>query len=566
MVPALPQMDKAAARDAARRAMARHDFLEFVQYTRPDYVVEPVHRYVAAKLQAFLEACERRERPRLMLIMPPQHGKSELSSRRLPAFTLGRNPKWHVGLVSYSADWAGNLGRAARNVVQSEAYRALWPKLAIADDKTAQDDWELSTGSGSGGMLSVGRDGGITGRPVDLLIFDDLIKNRGEAYSDTLRNSIWEGIGTNFMTRQQHGAGVLWVSTQWHHDDPQGRMKASNEGFEVINLEALSPGEGDPLGRPEGEPLAPLLHDMADLNQLRYGGTLSEADWQALYCGQPTAKEGSIFLNEWFERNQEPDPGAPGWVFQSVDTAYSEKRTADYSVIATWRVETNAYRLLHVHRERMAFPSLKERIPELAERWNPSFLLVEDIGSGKSLAQELRATSRLPIVEWKPDRDKVARANAVTSLFQTDRVKLPMQAPWLHDWLAEHLQFPAGAHDDQVDTTTMGLTWAREQAVNLAPTTRQSHEFTYDADMGRERKPYTSAFEDAQAAAYAAVAAVERGELVECDATQYRKVVRIALHVQAGQWIEDGDSVRAMIALDQIRRLDAKHGFSLGAA
>jgi len=488
--------DPARLREYARQELARRRLLNFVQFTKPDYVAEAVHRYVAGKLQAFVEACERRESPRLILQMAPQHGKSQLSSRHLPAWVLGRHPEWRVMLMSYSADWAHDLAHDARDIVQSEAFQKLWPNRELDPTSTAVDDWGFSHKAGGGGMVAVGREGSATGRSTEILLIDDPVKNRKEADSESVRNDLWKE-WPSFRNRVQRGGGVLIVATRWHHDDLIGRLlewqkdHQDADQYEVINLEALAP-EDDPLGRPFGTPLAPLRYDTADLLQLR--ASMGESDWQALYCGRPTAEQGAIFLNEWFIYEREPRKQAEDWVFLSADTAYSKERTADYSVIQAWRVEKAGYRLLDVYRKRVTFPELKRDVATLDLRWHPDALLVEDIGSGKSLAQELNAETRLPVIPWRPDRDKAARANAVTQLFAAGRVRFPNDAPWLRTYVGELLQFPAGAHDDQVDATTMALTWAREQTSRWGPTELKTLPFTYDAQPGADTSGLYASF------------------------------------------------------------------------
>jgi predicted phage terminase large subunit-like protein len=470
-----------------RQAKAKLRFLDFVRFTFLDYKVDPVHAYVAGKLQAFVEAAERGESPRLILKMPPQHGKSTLSSRYLPAWILGRNPKWHLALMSYSADWANSLSRNARDIVESDEFNLLWPEIKVDPSARAVDDWALTRKSGGGSMRAVGRDGGITGRPAHILIVDDPIKNREEAYSDTTRKKIKQDFGPNFRTRIQEGGGILVVATQWHHDELLAHLQKQNDPdadkYEVVNLPAFAEAD-DPLGRAVGEPLAVSRYGVQSLKAIK-ASLDSPLDWDALYQGRPTPEGGNIFKTAWFEDNQEDDPHNPGWVFQAADTAYSEKTTADYTVVTTWRVERNCYRLLGLHRERMEFPSLKERIPELAQAHDPVAVLVEDKASGISLIQELRQNTRLPIIAWRPDRDKTSRAIAITNMLKSGLVKFPNDAPWWKDFLAELAQFPAGAHDDQVDAMTMALTWAREQEPKLADQQVEYSDFTYDSDNGQ---------------------------------------------------------------------------------
>ena len=470
-------------REKARQELARRDFLRFVLYTKPDYVADPVHLFLAARLQAFVEACERLEAPRLMLIMAPQHGKSELSSRRLPAWILGRNPRWRVALMSYGADWARDLSQDARDIVTSERYQELWSHQ-LNKSSTAVDNWKLTPEDGGGGMVAVGRDGAITGRPAEALLVDDPVKNRLDADSALERENTWKN-WPGFRNRVQMGGGILMLYTAWHHDDLPSRIRAlardnpEADQWEVVNLPAIAE-EDDPLGRVPGEVLAPHRFSLAELVRLK--ASMPASEWQALYCGRPTSEESAIFKRG--DIRFEDDAGDQGYVVQFADTAYSKERSADYSVVGTWRFEPTCYRLLDVHRERIEFPALKKKAVELFRRHHAQALVVEDIGSGKSLIQELRAESNIPVLGWKPDRDKIARAHAVTWLFEAQKVVLPRQAPWLDVYVREMEQFPASAHDDQVDMTTMALTWAQQRGWTLRPA--EPVVSTYTLDKGRE--------------------------------------------------------------------------------
>jgi predicted phage terminase large subunit-like protein len=478
------QLDQARLQQEATRRLAREYFLPFVKYTKKDYQAERVHKYVAKRLQQFVEDCEQKRAPRLIFKMPPQHGKSEQGSRRLPGWILGRNPRWRIGLMSYGADWARRLARDARDVFTSEEYQEVFPGLELDPSSTAVDDWALTRKCGGGGMTAVGRDGAITGRSLEVLIVDDPVKNQTDADSDTERELTWAN-WTGFRNRVQHGGGVLIVATQWHHDDLIGRLlqwakdHPDADQYEVINLTALAE-EGDPLERALGEALAPSRYDVADLLKLK--ASMPDRDWQALYCGRPSAEEGAIFNREWFQL--EDDPHAPGFIFQTADTAYSLKTTADYSVIQTWRREKNAYRLLDVYRARCELPELKRQMQRLAREWKPLAIWVEDIGSGKSLIQELREQTMLPVLAWKPDRDKVSRAHAVTPLFAAGKVRFPKWAPWLSAYLTELENFPLAAHDDQVDATTMALTLHAEEEQPLTQPVKQ--DFTYDEQAAED--------------------------------------------------------------------------------
>lgn len=456
-----PETLKAVELDLARRFYQR-----FVGFVRPDYHWSVSHEFVAKKLQAFVEAVARKESPRLMVFLPPRWGKSELTSRMLPGWVLGRYPDWNVGIVSYGAELAEELSSDARRTVLSDEYGALWgnvyapdPGSSVEIDRSSKavNHWRIA--NHRGGVRAVGVGGALTGRGFDICIIDDPIKGRKEADSDLYRDDLWKWYQGTLRTRLEPGGGLLVIQTRWHHDDLSGRLLREAAGrWEVVSLPAIA-GESDPLGRLPGEPLDPQRFDLPALAEIQ--ADISSRDWIAQYQQQPTPDEGSIFQRGWF-RSEELDLRPMGNIIQAWDTAFSEKREADYSVCTTWRIYTHPnggqeYQLLNVYRARLTFPALKEKVYQAAGVWRPHRIIIEDIGSGKSLVQEMRNTTGLPIVTYRPDRDKVARAHAVTGLMEAGRVVLNKDAPWLETYLQELMQFPAGEHDDQVDSTTMAL-------------------------------------------------------------------------------------------------------------
>lgn len=257
--------------------------------------------------------------------------------------------------------------------------------------------------------------------------------------------------------------GLVSHNTRWHHDDLAGRLlklaeqNPDADQWEVVTLPALAEA-GDALGRDEGEPLAPTRHSLAHLLNLK--ANIPPRDWLAKFQQKPTPDEGAIFKREWLRF--EPIPQRNGFIIHSWDTAFSTKREADYSVCTVWRIEPTCYRLLDVYRARIDYPSLKDTIRLMAHnpKYPANMVLIEAIGTGQSLVQDLRNQTRLPITPYRPDRDKVARAHAVTALFAGGRVVLPEGAPFLTDYLDELLRFPSVDHDDQTDSTTMGLSVA----------------------------------------------------------------------------------------------------------
>lgn len=453
-------------RRAARLELARRQYRWFVTMVRGDYHWSKGHAYVAQQLQEFVEAVERKESPRLMVFLPPRWGKSELTSRMLPGWILGRRPDWNVGIVSYGAELAEELSADARRIVLDDGYAGIFGKtyapetgstVEIDRSSKAVNHWRIA--GHRGGVRAVGVGGALTGRGFDVCIIDDPIKGRKEADSDLYRDDLWRWYQGTLRTRLEPGGGLLVIQTRWHHDDLSGRLlRDQPDRWTVVSLPAIA-GERDLLGRLPGQPLDPARFDLPALEEIK--NDISGRDWIAQYQQQPTPDEGAIFQRDWF-RIEEVDLRPAGNVIQAWDTAFSEKREADYSVCTTWRIYTypsggQEYQLLNVYRARLSFPALKDKVYEAAGIWRPHRIIIEDIGSGKSLVQELRNSTGLPIVTYRPDRDKVARAHAVTGLCEAGRVVLNKNGPWLETYLQEMMQFPAGDHDDQVDSTTMAL-------------------------------------------------------------------------------------------------------------
>lgn len=476
-----------AGRKAIAQERARKGFLRFVEWTNKKYRADRVHQFVAARLQAFVEAVERGESPRLMLFMPPQEGKSELVSRRLTPWVLGRHPDWRVILVSYGAELAETMSKAARRCVDSDPFKEIYPDLKLDPLSTAVADWTLD--SHEGGMRALGVGGGITGQSAEILIVDDPVKGRNEVDRDTYRDEQWSW-WPQAIDRVQEGGGVIILCTRWHHDDLPGRLlkqaaeDPAVEQWEVIKLRAIANDEVDPLGREPGEGLGGR-HSVEWF--LRTKAALPERDWSAKFDQEPTPDEGNIFKAEWL-RFEEPPQKLHGWVFQAADTAFSEKKKAAYTCVETWCVEGNAYRLLDVYRQRVGFPSLVDDVVGLAATFHPLAIVIEDKASGMSLLQVLAKETRLPVLPWQPHGDKATRAHAVTPVFRAKRVILPPaeHAPWVKEWVKEHLQFPTTEYKDQVDTTSLALLWAAEQggAFDQQPTTVKTHDFTWNAGDG----------------------------------------------------------------------------------
>ena len=440
----------------------------------PRYELTQHHRLVIDKLEAIV----RGEIDRLMLFLPPRHGKSLLASTLFPAWYLGRHPECSVICASYGQELANDFGRRVRSFVSSDLHRMIFPASCIADDNAAVHRFGLSRG---GNYYAVGVGGPITGRGADLLLIDDPLKGSEDAYSVTARRSCRHGSRASPIRDCSPTVRIVLIQTRWHQDDLAGWLLREHAGdnWTVVSLPAIAE-PGDALGRPEGDPLWPSKFPLEALARIREA--IGSSAWSALYQQRPIAAEGAIFRKEWL-RTFTGQPECYRVIF-SLDTAYKQGTSNDYSVIAVWGETQNGFYLLDLVRERLDFPSLKSRTIAKAAYWKPSAVLIEDAASGQSLIQSLNLETRLPILPAKPLGDKESRASAVSPLFESGRVFIPQAAPWLVDFVDEITSFPAAPHDDQVDATTQALTWLHRQGNHsyhdYVAIPRASHGF-YDA-------------------------------------------------------------------------------------
>lgn len=400
---------------------------------------------------------------RLLVAMPPRHGKSELCSRYTPAWYLGTHPEQRVMLASYEADFAAGWGRRARDVLE-EHGPGLFGVRVRADSSSAAR-WDLH--DHAGGMVTAGVGGAITGRGADLLIIDDPVKSVEEAESDTYRDRLWEWWRGTAVTRLEPGGAVVVIMTRWHEDDFAGRLLSAEDGvWRLLRLPALAE-DGDELGREPGAALWPTRYDADTLARRReeMGSRLFAAEYQQ----EPTPASGAIFRREWFHYYRPVADGAyalDGGRFVSgsdyrrvmtCDLAVSTKTSADYTVLASWAVTKHKeLLLLDLHRSRMEGPDIVPALVRMFDRWQPAHIGIESVAFQLSIVQEARRAG-LPIRELRPDRDKVSRALTAAARMEGGAVFFPAAAPYLGDLEAELLRFPAGRHDDMVDALSYAV-------------------------------------------------------------------------------------------------------------
>lgn len=235
-----------AREELARRELARRHLRDFVPYTFPGYKVRPHNVLIADAV----ELCVYGIIDRLIINCPPQYGKSEILSRRTPAFKLGRSPDSRVMLASYNAALAYDLSRNARDIIGSLQYRNLFGDMscfdddpvALAEDSRSVSSWNI--GGHRGGMVAAGIGGGLTGKSSDFTIIDDPLKDDVEAQSELIREQQFNWYWSVAHTRLSPGAPVIITQTRWHEEDLTGKILKQapdiGEFWWVLRLPAIA--------------------------------------------------------------------------------------------------------------------------------------------------------------------------------------------------------------------------------------------------------------------------------------------------------------------------------------
>lgn len=468
---------------------AIHNFKDFMIYDSQGRWHTAKHLdLITSKLQQVSEDTAKGIPHRLIITLPPRHGKSEVVSKKFPAWHLGRNPEHEIVLSSYSADLAYDHSRIARNTLLSHSELF---GISIAKDSAAVGRWGLE--GHRGGLFAAGVGGPITGRGMHIGIIDDPFKNAEEANSETIREKVWNWYTTTFYTRLAPGGSIIILMTRWHEDDLVGRLlerekEDIQKGLDIISWEAINlpaiAEESDPLERLPGEALWSERFPIETLRETKR--TLGSYWFDALYQQRPAPAEGNKFKRRWFRYFEEMDdyyilhtpegnvtiPKDKCWRFQTADTASSEKQSSDYTVLTDWIVTPNNDLLVDdVFRDRIEVPEQEKVFQQRYYEKKPLFQAIETKNTGIALKQYL-IRKGLPIKELKADVDKVSRAATIMVIYENGKVYHRKNSYWLEEWESELVTFPTGKYDDQVDTAAYAgivLTQLRHKGENARP-------------------------------------------------------------------------------------------------
>jgi len=432
-------------------ALCKQDFKAYcalVHHNR--WIAGKAVSYLADRLQNFVKKDTGHAYDILLISFPPQHGKSMTVTETFPSWYLTNYPRNRVIEISYSEDFAQLFGRRNRQkmIEFSKSFG-----VSLCESPNSNVEFETTEG---GGMISRGITSGVTGRPCDLMIIDDPIKNRLEANSEVFRDRIWSEWQDSFKTRLAAGAKVIVIQTRWHEDDLYGRLLRNEPNVERINL-SCEAEENDPIGREKGDALCPEIgKDNSWLKDLKSSYADGSTTFQALYQGHPSLAEGNILQREWWRR-YEIQPEEFHRLIISVDAAFKGEESSDYVAITVWGKThgPDIYLLDLIHRQ-MDFVDTVEAILHMTEKY-PKYnaMYVEDKANGAAIISVLHRKIH-GVIGVNPMGGKISRVNAISDIVEAGNVYIP-NTSWGDAFIEECAVFPRGAHDDMVDSMSQCL-------------------------------------------------------------------------------------------------------------
>lgn len=449
---------------------ARDDLIRFTEITMPHvkFPDDPtMSRYDAQKhhraLAAVLEEVERGGYKRVIITFPPRHGKSELATRRFPAWCIGRDPYRHLMIGSYNSTFAEDFGRDVRAIMEHPAFAQVFPDCKLQSGSKSAERLRTETRTGEGGQIVfLGRGGSATGRGADILIVDDPIKSRKEAQSETIRNDVWDWFNDDIMTRMMTDEGVvIIIVTRWHEDDLVGRLtdpdnphynpeEAAN--WQLFNVPAIAE-ENDPLGRKPGEALWPNRFGVDYLKSIE---ARNPRGFASLYQQHPTPQDGDLFTNEMWQpySPDELPPLSELRKFAASDHALTKKEENDANVFGIVGVDkTGMAWILDVWWKRAKSDEQVEQMIKMARTWRPVIWWAETDHITKAIGPFLKRRMLetgvfINIQELPNQADKVSKGQSFVSRAAQGMFRFPKFAPWAERGKSELLKVPNGTHDD----------------------------------------------------------------------------------------------------------------------
>ena len=426
----------------------------YIAMQYPHYVFAKHHKLICNALQRV----ERGDCTRLIISMPPRHGKSMLCSEFFPAWYLGRNPDKSIITATYGAELSEDFGRKVRNQLLTEEWKTTFKNAHL--DTSAKSAQRFSMKEG-GAYYAVGVGGATTGRGAHVFLIDDPVKDRESADSETIRRKIKDWYKSVAYTRLMQGGAVIIIMTRWHEDDLAGWClnEQVHEQWELLSLPAIAEEKNDILGRKQGEALWPERFNEERLEAIR--STVGTREWNALYMQRPAPEEGVYFKKEWFKYYSMLPPYLN--YYGGSDYAVTEEG-GDYTVhiIVGVDKEDNVY-VVDLWREQTTAMGWMDALIRLVKFYKPQIWAEEQGVILKSLDPIIRKRFEEERIystirkQFSSSSDKATRARSLQARMEMGKVYFPHRSKvgWVENFEAELLSFPAAAHDDQVDALAL---------------------------------------------------------------------------------------------------------------
>lgn len=505
--------EEEAKKELANRELCRRHLIPFIRRFKPAYKVGWVHKVFAAKLEKFLDDVINEREPRLIVQVPPRHGKSEIISNNFPSWILGKYPEMEIIMASHTLSLPIEFSRENRDRMLDERYKNIFPNSKVDPKTTSSERWRTLS---KGGIKCAGVGGAIGGFGAHILIIDDPIKDYEDAQSETIREVAKNWYTSTAENRLAPGGGVIIVMTRWSDDDlagarlrtakelqEQGVPEEEIEKWDVVSFPAISeddeyltpdlrmvdiPEPGSFHMRGPDEALHPARYPLRVLKRKRAG--MPSQQWSALFQQKPVPDSGDFFTKDDFVFYDQVPEFHHYPILFAWDLAVGEKQYNDYTVGLAGLVVPvgglNHIYLLDHYRKRVRdkeqidamvnmYLSYKENAARIGLEYGQIFLAIE-----RRLIAAFREKSISPPLdrELKPVRDKRVRATPARGWMQHHRIHFPKHQPWVQGVMDELLRFDAGVHDDNVDALAWLVRMAEKMPVITSMREKRNREKT----------------------------------------------------------------------------------------
>jgi predicted phage terminase large subunit-like protein len=456
-----------------RRRKARNGLIDFIEYTKPSYAADRFHRTLCHYFDLWIDGKIRR----LMVFAPPQHGKTEIFSRRGPAYLFGRKPNARLIAASGTAKLAGRNNRDVQRIIESEAYRRLFPGTQLSNIRNRSGSdlsylrntemFEIVGCDGSYQGVGVGQQ--VVGNPAEYLIADDPVAGSEQANSPTMREALWEWYIEEFSSRLAENGSMLIMHQRWHRDDLAGRIirniTVAGEQWTVLSFPALAPDEPESYDhRQPGEALAPSRFSAKTLQKKK--ADMPRNSWSALYDQNPRPEGGTEWPAEYFGPDVWFDEWPRQWAVKvlSLDASKGKKETrnGDYSAFIKLMIGIDGTCYVEAELDRIDVKSIAEWAVAYQKQFHADSVPVESLQFQELFEPEFVRVGRergvqMPVVPVEDMTPKPVRIRRIGPFLARREMRFKNNSPGTKLLVDQLMDFPNGDHDDGPDALDMAL-------------------------------------------------------------------------------------------------------------